>query len=113
MTASPKNHKIGLLGLVSNYERFFRDQVGHRQEFSFEISNVWVMEAESAGSAHASIDRIIFSQSSNVICLVLVFSVASLKGGDLTWQKGIMEDNLATKAFQALEGTLASFSAVQ
>jgi hypothetical protein len=116
-TASPKNQKIGLLWFLSDYEGFFRKQVGQQREFSFEISNVGVMDVESGGGDCAGIDRIIFSQSSNVVGPALAFSIASVMGGDLgialTWQKGIVEDDLAVKVLQTLEAELASISGSQ
>jgi hypothetical protein len=112
-TASPKNQKVALLWFLSDYERFFRKQVGQERECSFEISNVGVMDVESRGDDRAGIDRIIFSQSSNVIGSALAFSIASVEGGDfaiaLTWQKEIVDDDLAVKVLQTLEEELVAF----
>ena len=108
-TLNSRNHKVGLLRFVNNYETFFREQVGQPRETSFEVSNVGVMDVEQG---RASIDRMIFSQSSNVIGAALVFSIASVKGGDLaislTWQKGIVEEELAEKVLKVLERELDS-----
>jgi hypothetical protein len=116
-TASPRNQKIGLLRFLSDYEGFFRKQVGQEREFSFEISNVGGMDVESGVDHCAGIDRIIFSQSSNVVGSALAFSIASVNGGDLaialTWQKGIVEDDLAVKVLQTLEAELAAFACSQ
>ena len=110
-TSNSRNHKVGLLRFVNNYEEFFWKQVGKPRATSFEVSNVGVMDAEQG---RASIDHMIFSQSSNVTGAALVFSIASAKGGDLvvslTWQKGVVEEELAENVLKALEGELGSFA---
>lgn len=112
-TSRPKNHKVGLLRFVRDYEGFFTKQARHQREDSFQVSNVGVMDTE--GGDRAAIDRVIFSQSSNVIGSALVFSVASVKGGDLaialTWQEGIVEVELAENVLKTLEAELALLAA--
>jgi hypothetical protein len=62
----------------------------------------------------ASIDKIIFTQSSSVTGSALVYSIASVKGGDViiatTWQKGLVAYELEERVRETLEMELDSFT---
>jgi len=113
-TASPANQQVGLLKFADNYEAFFKGKVGKEREHSFEVSNVGVFhldERREGGSKDGvKVDRILFSQGSNVISAGLVFSVASVRGGDLgigmSWQEDVVEKGDAEKVLRELEAEL-------
>ena len=102
-TASAKDQRVGLLRYANDYIGYFRKQIGKKRSFSFEVSNVGVLDS---GNDPALIKRVIFSQSSNVIGPAYVFSLATAKGGDmaiaLTWQEDILEKETAEKTFQRI-----------
>jgi hypothetical protein len=104
-TSSPKNHRVGLLRFVSKYDGYFLKQVGHQREYSFQISNLGVVDVPHDGAT--SIDQIIFTQSSSVTGSALAYSIASVKGGDViiatTWQKGVVEYELEERVRGTLE----------
>jgi Alcohol acetyltransferase len=112
-TASPKNQTVGLLKFLDDYASYLRKKVGSKREYSFEVSNVGVMDGGLDDHAKdVRVKRILFSQSSNVTGGACVFSVASVKGGDLavglTWQDGMVEAELASKVLLGLETELQS-----
>jgi Alcohol acetyltransferase len=106
-TSSPKNQQVGLLKFLNNYGDFLRKKVGKKREWSFEVSNVGIMDGNREGPFRAQIKRILFSQSRNVTGAALVFSLATAKKGDmaigLTWQDGVVEIDLAEKVLGDLE----------
>jgi len=117
-TASPANQQVGLLKFVNNYEGFFKDKVGRERPHSFEISNVGVFEPErplGRDDGEVKVDRILFSQSSNVVSGALVFSVASAKEGELgiglTWQEDIVKVDDAEKVLGGIDGELRKLAA--
>jgi hypothetical protein len=111
-TSSPQNHRVGLLRFVSKYDGYFLKQVGHQREYSFQISNLGVMDVPKDGPA--SIDKTIFTQSSSVTGSALVYSIASVKGGDViiatTWQKRVVAYELEERVRETLEMELDSFT---
>ena len=115
-TASPKNQLVGLLKFMNNYEGWLRKKVGQNREYSFEVSNVGIIDGQETGEDNPSIRRMIFSQSSNVTGGAFLFSIASAKGGELaialTWQEGIVEVDLAEKVLDTLELQLRSLTIV-
>ena len=117
-TASPANQQVGLLKFVNNYEGFFKDKIGRERPYSFEISNVGVFEPErppGRDDGEVKVDRILFSQSSNVVSGALVFSVASAKEGELgiglTWQEDIVKVDDAEKVLGGIDGELRKLAA--
>jgi hypothetical protein len=88
--------------------------VGSKREYSFEVSNVGVMDGLDDHANVVRVKRVLFSQSSNVTGAAYVFSVASVKGGDLvvglTWQDGIVEAELAQKVLLGLDTELRSLA---
>jgi hypothetical protein len=111
-TSSPRNQRVGLLRFVSKYDGYFLKQVGHQREYSFQISNLGVVDVPNDDAA--SIDKIIFTQSSSVTGAALAYSIASVKGGDViiatTWQKGVVEYELEERVRETLEMELDSFT---
>lgn len=114
-TASPANQQVGLLKFMDNYEPFFKGKVGKERDHSFEVSNVGVFDSdehrdEGGRKDGVRVDRILFSQGSNVISPGLVFTVASVRGGDLgiglTWQEDIVRKGDAEEVLKELETEL-------
>ena len=110
-TASPANQQVGLLKFMDNYEAFFKGKIGKEREHSFEVSNVGVFDSdghrEGGRKDGVKMDRILFSQGSNVISAGLVFSIASVRDGELgigmTWQEDVVEKGDAEKVLKELE----------
>jgi hypothetical protein len=63
----------------------------------------------------AKFRRFILSQSANVTGNLYVFSIASVKNGDmciaLTWQEGILEEAKAKQVMEGLEADLYTLAA--
>src|SRR5579862_1078402 len=113
-TATAKDQKVAMLKFANDYPSYFRKQIGKKREFSFEVSNVGLYDCENS---IAPIKRITFSQSSNVIGPPYVFSIATVKGGDmalaLTWQEGIVEPETAEKVLLKLKERTQNFTQEQ
>lgn len=107
---SPANQIIILLKFLSNMEEFFRSKVGKGRSWSFELSNVGLVDGGLQHDGLAKFRRLVFSQSANVAEAPHVFSMASVKGGDmaivLTWQEGVLEEDKAKKVMEDLQGEL-------
>jgi hypothetical protein len=106
-TASPKNHGIGLLKYLNDYGTWMRNLIGGRRLESFEVSNIGVMDGGLDQQSNAAkVKRLLFSQSSNVMGPAYVFNMATVKGGDLavalTWQEGVLDDEVAEKVLMEL-----------
>lgn len=116
-TASPKNHNVGLLKFLDDYGGFLKKKVGTKREHTFEISNVGVIDGGlDDASKEVKIKRILFTQSANVTGAVYVFSVASVKGGDLgiglTWQDGIVDAELAEMVLLGVDSELRRLASI-
>jgi hypothetical protein len=107
---SPKNQITILLKFLSNAEEFFRSRVGKDRNYSFEVSNVGLVDGGLHHDGIAKFRRLVFSQSAIVAETPYVFGVASVKGGDmaiaLTWQDGVLEEAKAKQVMEALQGEL-------
>ena len=107
---SPKNQITIMLRFLSNIEDYFRSRVGKDRSWSFELSNVGLEDGGVYRDGIAKFRRLVFSQSANVPEAPYVFSIASVKGGDmaiaLTWQDGILEEAKAKQVMEALRDEL-------
>jgi hypothetical protein len=107
---SPANQITILLKFLSKIEEFFWSRVGKERSWSFEVSNVGLVDGGLYGDGIAKLRRLVFSQSANVAEAPYVFSMASVNGGDmaiaLTWQEGVLEEAKAKQVMEALESEL-------
>ena len=110
--SSPTNQIVGLLKYAGDLFNFFKNQ---RRENAFEISNIGLVDGGMDGTGVAKFRRFVFSQSANVTGSPYVFSIASVKNGDmciaLTWQEGILEEAKAKQVVNGLEADLYTFAA--
>ena len=108
-TASPKNSQVGLLRFLNDYGGWLGGRVGQKRDHSFEVSNVGITDG-GIGGGKPRIKSLLFSQPRNVTGAALVFSVASVKGGDMgisvTWQEGVVEREKAEKVLADLDAEL-------
>lgn len=88
---------------------------------TYEISNVGTLTPpatheplETTSLRHVKIERNIFSQSASVTGQALTFSVSSVKDGPLniclTWQEGIVEDEITQAIAMKLQDLLETFA---
>lgn len=117
-TSSAKNQGIGLLKYLDDYVGWLRKQIGVKRGDSFEVSNLGVMDGGLDDlSREAKIRRTVFSQSSNVMGPAYIFSVATVKGGDLaiglTWQDGIVDTESVQKVLVGLVAELEGLAKCQ
>jgi hypothetical protein len=117
-TASPKNHGLGLLRYLNDYGTWLRSRIGQERLESFEVSNIGVMDGGLDHQSNvAKVKRILFSQSSNVMGPAYVFNIATVKGGDLaialTWQDGILNDEVAENVLVGLDTELRGLGKCQ
>ncbi len=107
---SPSNQVALMLKFISNFENFYWSKVGKDGTLSFEVSNIGLVDGGLYDDGIAKLKRLVFSQSANVTGAPYVFSVASVKGGDmaiaLTWQEGMLEEAKAKKVMEDLENEL-------
>jgi hypothetical protein len=107
---SPSNQITIMLKFLNNMEEFFWSKVGKDRSWSFELSNVGLVDGGLYGDGIAKLTRLVFSQSANVAEAPYIFSTASVKGGDmaiaLTWQEGVLEEAKAKKVMEDLENEL-------
>jgi hypothetical protein len=110
--SSSKNQIVGLLKYAGDLLNFFKNK---KRENAFEISNIGLVDGGMDGTGIAKFRRFIFSQSANVTGNPYVFSIASVKNGDmciaLTWQEGILEEAKAKQVIKGLEADLYTLAA--
>lgn len=112
-----RNADIGMLKLVSNFEKYWTSRVGKRHESSFELSNLGVFKGtKPVGADGWNIpSRVLFSQSANVASCPVDFSIISVKGGDLmlgiSFQEGAVEPELMARVLETLKNELEKTAA--
>ncbi|WEW59551.1 Alcohol acetyltransferase [Emydomyces testavorans] len=121
-----KNTNVGLLKFIKDYHgELLTCMIGKERSLSFEVSNIGVFNAVSPTSPDAEvgkegvdkdvtpasqrpkIDRMIFSQSANVVGSAVNLSV--ITGGDgclvltFSWQEGVVEAELMASVMEQLK----------
>jgi len=106
-TATSKNQSIALLKYLHKPMEWFHKQPGMKRPDSFEISNLGLVEVDDGS---VQMKRLLFSQSSNVIGPAYVFSIVTLRGGEmaiaLTWQENIVTADSAENLLSGLQAEL-------
>lgn len=102
----PGDDMVGLLSWITDHHKRLLDKVGKPRETTWEISNVGAVDM--AGSeGEWKVDRMVFSQSGSVAGLALNVNVVAVKGAELavtlTWQKGILEEDVVAGVAKDLE----------
>ncbi|KAK9777981.1 putative Alcohol acetyltransferase [Seiridium cardinale] len=103
LAAGPKDNTLGLLKLVSNWKKYFKDEYNKPRVISWEVSNLGAFsgqprssEAPSSDGDGWTIDRAIFSQSAAVLGPAYLVNPISVAGRNLmlscTWQKDVVEE---------------------
>lgn len=116
-----KDNTLGLTKFVSDWRKFFRDELKKPRTFSWEVSNLGVVDGSPAVDTVQnhdtdvwSIDKAIFSQSAAVAGPAYIFSPVTVRGGSLvitcTWQHEVVEETLATGVAQDLKLWLVEVS---
>ena len=116
IAAGDRDQDTGLLRYASTVRQFVMDQVGKKRRASFEVSNVGVVQFDQTEKGHSvsdwTVQRILFSQSANVVGAPITFSVSSVKGGDMcisaSWQVGVVDPALARNLTEKLSALLTS-----
>lgn len=122
VASSPSDHHVAWLRYVSDYFAFYTRKVGKRREASFEVSNLGLVDGVTDGGQmedghKVRCTRMTFSQSVNVVGPLWVFSVATVKGGDmtvaLTWQEGLLRDEEVDRVMAELQSELTGLGNTQ
>ncbi|KIX96244.1 uncharacterized protein Z520_08022 [Fonsecaea multimorphosa CBS 102226] len=112
-----RNAAVGLLRYVNDYQQeLFLSKVGKDRDSSFEVSNLGVFKPSSSpptvvveeGNAQGvEIGRMVFTQSAGVTASAI--QVSAITGPDgclvlgVTWQKGVVDDELVEKVLRSVE----------
>ena len=110
-----KNASVNLLKYINDYQQdLFISKIGQQRGSTFEMSNVGIFSAASAGLASDSskpqIGRMLFSQCASVSGSAIEVSV--ITGGDgcmvlaFSWQKGVVDDELVSSAIESTKKEL-------
>lgn len=101
------NNAAAVMRYVSDWRRFHLARDGTPRTNSWECSNVGVLEGK--------VSRVVFANGAMVTGAAVGVNVASVRGGRLSvtvsWQEGIVEDELAEGLGEALEGMIERFCA--
>ncbi|KAB5513210.1 alcohol acetyltransferase [Coniochaeta sp. 2T2.1] len=114
----PKDDITALMPWVKDYNARFRQKLGKERGTTWEVSNVGAADfgrrTEGEEKDGWAVDRLVFSQSGAVAGPALAVSVAGVKAGELTialsWQEGIVEEELVEGVKEDLEGWLTAFA---
>lgn len=87
--------------------------VGKRRDLAFDLSNLGVFDGQIAEDSAWKIQKMVFSQSADVVGAALDFTAVGVKDGELalvcTWQEGIVDDVVVEAV---IHGVRKSISAV-
>lgn len=107
-----KNDVVGLMGVVTDWEKYHYDEMKKPRVVSWLVTNVGAIDGQptTEGPSSWSIERSKFSLSANVISPVFDVAVISTKGKDMfidiTWQDGIVDDKIADQLTEDFKGWL-------
>ena len=99
-TSTLQDQPIGLLSWISDINAWMKDQIGHKRDSSWQLSNLMSFKNESRlwlrptgdNYAEVSIEKMFFCQPADAVGLPLDFNTVSVEGGDLVvcigWQPG-------------------------
>ncbi|KAF3937479.1 hypothetical protein ABW19_dt0210526 [Dactylella cylindrospora] len=126
-----RDSEVGLLKIVSDYEKFMKEQLGKPRDLTFEVSNLGVLDDTKLGldpkdgkgtytattrkemkEAEWRIDEAIFSQSASVAGPAFTVNVATVRGKMVIvvqWMEGVMEDDMMKMYTKAIEGKIFGF----
>ncbi|CAG8960506.1 hypothetical protein HYFRA_00008226 [Hymenoscyphus fraxineus] len=112
-TASPKNQMVGLLGFVKDLVPFFLKKFGQRREYTFEISNIGVVDGGIGAEGkerRVIFDKVLFSGSICTYAGPFEVMLATVKNGLMTvvvrWEKGVISDEDGRELARWLEEQL-------
>ena len=111
LASKGKNAQVYLLKHVDDFHKeLFLAKLDKERGGSFEVSNIGVFRAPEEGGDSPRIGRVVFSQSATVAGPA--FEVSVITGADgclvltLSWQKGIVEDELIEAVMEAVRTEL-------
>ncbi|KIW22442.1 uncharacterized protein PV07_12327 [Cladophialophora immunda] len=104
------NAGVGMLRYVNDYQQeLFVSKVGKDRDSSFELSNLGLFKPAGRveGDSGVEIGRMVFTQSAGVTASAIEVSVVTGADGCLvlgvTWQKGIVEDDLVENVIKSVK----------
>ncbi|KIW74267.1 hypothetical protein Z517_12207 [Fonsecaea pedrosoi CBS 271.37] len=104
------NTDVGMLRFVQDYqEELFLSKVGKDRDSSFEVSNLGLFKKQppSGDVEGVEMGRMVFTQSAGVTASAIQVSVVTGADGCLvlgvTWQKGIVDDDLVEKMLKSVK----------
>ncbi|KAM0531948.1 hypothetical protein ACHAP6_006578 [Verticillium nonalfalfae] len=110
----PKNNAWATLHHITDLEAHCRDQIGTAREYTYELSNLGTMRVAPTTGGGIILERLIFTQCGMVAGPALGINCASVQGGPLiisiTWQDGIVEEDLVGHVARELEQRLVTAS---
>ncbi|KAG7112162.1 alcohol acetyltransferase FCK4 like protein [Verticillium longisporum] len=110
----PNNNAWANVHHITDLEAHCRDQIGTACEYTYELSNLGSMRMAPTTGDGIILERLIFTQCGMVAGPALGFNCASVQGGPLiisiTWQDGIVEENLVKHVARELEQRLITAS---
>ena len=116
------NTAVGLLKFVNNFqEELFLPKIGKDRSSSFEVSNLGLFKPAKAanedGNDVVKIGRMIFTQSAGVTSAAIQVSVVTGADGYLvlgvSWQEGIVEDELVEKVMDDVKAEIKSLTGTE
>ncbi|KAF4470268.1 hypothetical protein FALBO_2835 [Fusarium albosuccineum] len=103
-----KNDAVGLMGVVTDWNKYQRDELKKPRSGSWLVTNLGVIDGQPEPKESGwSIERSKFTLSANVLSGMFVFSAVTVKGKgffiDLSWQDHILDAKIAEKLIADVE----------
>lgn len=112
----PGNDVVGLLGYISDFEKYWMAKVGKPRDSTWELSNIGSIKGNTGdgeGSGAWSIRRSLFSQPIVVASSAICINVAGLDGGPvnlvLSWQETVIDNAIVDGVAQDLRAWFKTF----
>ncbi|RPA98398.1 hypothetical protein L873DRAFT_1740684 [Choiromyces venosus 120613-1] len=102
LDAGTADLNVGMLRWVSDFFTFFKEKLGKLREDSFAVSNVGVWD----GGEDGGVDRVVFSQSGEVVGPAMEWCVVGVRGGGLvlgcTGCEGIVDAHVLERIIEGV-----------
>ena len=110
-----RDSAVSVLGLLRDYDAYFKGLLGKKREESFEVSNLGAWREDVDEAEGWRVTRAVFSQCASVTgaaVAVSVISVAGELGFCVQWMEGVVEEKLGKGVVKGLKEELEGLAGI-
>jgi hypothetical protein len=103
----PADDIMGMMAWISDFRDWFRKKDGKPRDWAFEVSNIGILDGQSAAPGGWAVNRGLFTQSAHIAGAAFCANVIGMAGGPITitvtWGEGVVDTVLAEGIAEDLE----------